>query len=328
MRSREQASLRLISGRDADALGLSWEVVIDVLRTAFEEKARGLVQNPPKPVVHPRKGAFAHAMPAYLADRDALGCKWVSGYPRPARSPLPAVQGLLLLNDAETGRPACVIDGGWLTSVRTAGISALVAHQFGKASRCLAVVGCGREGRSHLAALLQVCPRLEEVRAYNPRRQKAQNLLAGLRHARGVVTESADEAITGCDLAVTATPMDSGAREPLDDRVLARDAVILPIDFDRCWSGEAVRRSALFCVDDRGQFEHFRSAEMFPRYPDPAIELAELLGAPGRAPAQGRRFFLNLGLAMADVALGADVWQRAVAADLGTAIAWCDDVQV
>jgi ornithine cyclodeaminase/alanine dehydrogenase-like protein (mu-crystallin family) len=328
MRSGEQASLRLISGRDADPLGLSWEVVINVLRAAFEQKARGLVENPPKPAVHPRRGAFAHAMPAYLGGSDALGCKWVSGYPRPGGSWLPAVQGLVIVNDAATGRPACVIDGGWLTSVRTAGVSALVARQFGKASRRLAVVGCGREGRSHLAALLQVCPHIAEVRAYNPRREKAEKLLAVLERAHGALTDSAEEAITGCDLVVTATPMDSADRETLDDRALARDALILPIDFDRCWSGEAVRQSALFCVDDRRQFEHFKSAETFAGYPLPTAELAELLRAPGHAPMEGHRFFFNLGLAMADVAVGTEVWRRAAAADVGTSIAWCDDARV
>ena len=43
-------------------------------------KARGLVQNPPKPKVTSREDAFIHAMPAYLGGSDRIGIKWVAGY--------------------------------------------------------------------------------------------------------------------------------------------------------------------------------------------------------------------------------------------------------
>ena len=55
--------------------------VIEILDAAFRAKRAGAVEMPPKIGVHPREDAFIHAMPAYLADGDAVGVKWVAGYP-------------------------------------------------------------------------------------------------------------------------------------------------------------------------------------------------------------------------------------------------------
>ena len=54
---------------------------MDILEAAFRAKRAGDVEMPPKVGVHPREDAFIHAMPAYLADTDAVGLKWVAGYP-------------------------------------------------------------------------------------------------------------------------------------------------------------------------------------------------------------------------------------------------------
>ena len=71
----------LVLGRDElGSLGVTMDEVVDVLDDAFGQKARGLVQNPPKPAVHPRADAFINAMPAYLGGSDRTGIKWVSGY--------------------------------------------------------------------------------------------------------------------------------------------------------------------------------------------------------------------------------------------------------
>ncbi|MDN5763120.1 MAG: hypothetical protein L0H41_12490, partial [Microlunatus sp.] len=71
----------VLNREDLESLGLTWAEIIDVLDDAFSEKARGLVQNPPKPKIASRDHSFIHAMPAYLGGSDRIGMKWVSGYP-------------------------------------------------------------------------------------------------------------------------------------------------------------------------------------------------------------------------------------------------------
>ena len=68
-----------ISRREVEDLNTSMEKVIEAVEKAFFEKARGKVEDPPKPGIHPQRNAFIHAMPAYLSETRVAGIKWVSG---------------------------------------------------------------------------------------------------------------------------------------------------------------------------------------------------------------------------------------------------------
>src|SRR5258705_12471882 len=85
---------------------------------------------PPKIAVHPRPDAsFAHAMPALLRGRDEnglddlLGMKWVAGVGTNQELGLPAINAIVVLNDAATGVPIAILDGGPITARRTAAVS-------------------------------------------------------------------------------------------------------------------------------------------------------------------------------------------------------------
>jgi len=79
--------------------------IIQALDEAFEGKGLGKVEMPPKPGIHTKPDAFIHAMPAAVPSFGAAGCKWVSGYPENYKKNLPYINGLLILNDPETGVP-------------------------------------------------------------------------------------------------------------------------------------------------------------------------------------------------------------------------------
>jgi hypothetical protein len=73
---------------------------------------------PPKIGVHPRPdGSFAHAMPAHLRGADPgggddlLGMKWVAGFGRNNQRGLPAINAVVVINDAATGLPTAILDG-------------------------------------------------------------------------------------------------------------------------------------------------------------------------------------------------------------------------
>src|SRR6186713_2014731 len=78
---------------------------------------------PPKIGVHPRPdGSFAHAMPAYLREEDPgggddlLGMKWVAGFGTNNERGLPAINAVVVINDAATGLPSAILDGGPITA--------------------------------------------------------------------------------------------------------------------------------------------------------------------------------------------------------------------
>ena len=116
-----------LSQEDVIGVGLTMRDAVSIVEDVFKEHGLGRVENPPKPGIHPQQNAFIHAMPGYLSQEKAAGLKWVSRFSSNAEHNLPAVMGLLVLNDVRTGQPLAVMDCRWITAVRTGAASAVAA---------------------------------------------------------------------------------------------------------------------------------------------------------------------------------------------------------
>ena len=99
-----------LSQADVRELQLPMAEIVAALERMFHEKGEGRVEMPPKPGVHTKPDSFLHAMPAYIPAQNAVGMKWVGGYPENYRHKLPYITGLLILNDPETGVPLSVLN--------------------------------------------------------------------------------------------------------------------------------------------------------------------------------------------------------------------------
>src|SRR5215210_5189446 len=159
----------------------------ELTMTALAEP--GVGELPPKIGVHPRQdGSFAHAMPAHLRagapTDDLVGMKWIAGFPGNASLGIPAIHGLVVLNDPSTGVPVAVLDAGPITAERTAAVSGVAIARFapdvaGRAPRA-AVVGGGVQGRSHLEVLGHLLPGVE-IAVFDRHRERAESLAATAR---------------------------------------------------------------------------------------------------------------------------------------------------
>ena len=308
----------LVLGRaELVSLGLGWTDVVDVLDDAFRQKAAGLVQNPPKPSVHPRHDAFINAMPAYLGGSDRVGIKWVAGFEQNRSKGLPYIHGAFLLTDADTGRHLSLMDGGWITEMRTAGVSGVVVRHVPGEARRLAIVGAGVQGRRHLEVLLALRPDLEEVRVFDAIPEASERLLSSIGDRTGVAAASAIEALEGADLVVTVVTV------PIEPRLGALntdpDALLLPVDYDDALGAAATHEAALYVIDDPGQYASVFDLH-FAGFREPDGELAQVVDGTLPVPATGRRMFLNMGIAMDDVALGALCHDRALELGVGRII--------
>src|SRR6185312_4799097 len=151
--------LTYLARDDVRAFLPGWPEMVDLVDETYRAMADGRVELPPKPGVHPRQDSFIHAMPAYLRDRDVAAVKWVSGYPANREHGLPYITGLLVLNDAGTGLPVCVMDAAEITAVRTAAASGACVRRWAPDgwSRA-AILGFGEQGRFHLEVLRSLNP--------------------------------------------------------------------------------------------------------------------------------------------------------------------------
>lgn len=313
--------LLTLNRADLASLPWTWSEVVDVLEAAFVEKSSGLVQNPPKPKVAPREGAaFCHAMPAYLGGSDQLGMKWVAGYSENHVRGLPFLHGVMLMCDAETGRPTALMDGGWITEIRTPGVSGVTLRHTPADPRRVVFIGCGLQALRHLEVVLERYPGVSEVVAYSDREEASQHLLDQAGDRRTTIARDATRATEGADLVVTTVTRDM---QPLMDCAnVADDAILLPVDYDHALSARAVEPSDFYCVDDLDQYLSVAGIKYFFGYPEPHTHLAAVVAGHSDIPAAGRRTLLNMGIAMNDVALAGFVLQRAREAGVGTYIDW------
>jgi ornithine cyclodeaminase/alanine dehydrogenase-like protein (mu-crystallin family) len=309
--------IRYLSRADVEALGLSSLEVVDILDAAFRAKRAGDVEMPPKVGVHPREDAFIHAMPAYISDTDAVGLKWVAGYPSNQPLGIPYIHGLFVLSDAATGRPLAVMDATWITEVRTAAASILGIRALAERPvESIGILGCGRQGHAHLELAEQVFPSVRRVALFDRHEERAKALAAAHPSLEANVASAAEEIAAGADLIVTTAAIVRQPERPLRRAHLKDATVACAVDFDATLSEDVFEDAATFVVDDLAQYRYYRQQGYFAGYPADAVELAEVLADDAPRP-RGLAVYLPLGIALEDVAVAAELNRRAADAGLG-----------
>jgi ornithine cyclodeaminase/alanine dehydrogenase-like protein (mu-crystallin family) len=313
-----QPTLRYLTRADVEAVGLTGVEVLGILDRVFAAKREGAVEMPAKIGVHPRDDAFIHAMPAYLESADAVGIKWVAGYPANQDLGLPYIHGLFVLTDAGTGAPLAVMDATWITEIRTAAASMLGIRVLAERPvETLGILGCGRQGTVHLELAPEVLPGLARVVLFDRHPERAEALAAAHPNVDARVAAAAPEIAEGADAVITTAAIVRDPDRPLHRSHLADTTVACAIDFDASLSEDLFDEAALFVVDDVPQYRHYMELGYFAGYPDDPVELADALDpAAGHPP--GLRVYAPLGIALEDVAVAAEINRRAAESGLGT----------
>ena len=128
------------------------------------------------------------------------------------------------------------------------------------------------------------------------------------------------EAVTGCDLVVTAGPILKTPHATIQAGWLDEGAFASLVDFDSYWHPDAMAESDKFCTDDTQQLLHYKQNGYFQNIPSLHADLGELVAGqkPGRETPSERTMTANLGLALDDMAVAPLIYQRAVEKGIGT----------
>ena len=299
--------------------------------TAFA--AEGRAQLPPKIAIGPRPaGSFVHAMPAHLRaedpSADLVGMKWVAGFATNAERGLPAISAVVVLNDAETGTPVALLDGGPITAERTAAVSGVAIRRFGptivgRGAR-VALIGAGVQGHSHVPVLAHLLPGLE-LRIFDRGPGRSAALAERARSTRGVesvsIRPTARDAVREADVVVSAASFGPKSEaQSMTNAWLGREVTVVPIDYATYCSAEVARGASLFLVDHREQFVANRDAGSFDGYPDPDATIGEAIVA-GTSRPPGRVVVTHLGVGLADLVFADAIVRTARERGLGVELA-------
>ena len=151
-------------------------------------------------------------MNGYAAPAKALGVKIVSVYPENINKNLTSVPATMVLVDAETGVVNSLIDGTYLTRLRTGAISGLATDILSrKDSKILALFGTGGQAVTQLEAVLTV-RKIEEVKVFDIFQDRAKEFAKKMSekfskkfNVKIIAAESSDKAIENADIITTVT---------------------------------------------------------------------------------------------------------------------------
>ena len=200
----------LILGKnDLDKLALSTEQVVDALETLIRGKRQGTVWAAPKSAMTPPGGQLFMATLSVSHQPALMAVKSLVLNPRNPDKGLAAINSSITLLDSETGIPKALIDGGWVTAVRTACASVVAAKRMARSeSTVIAFIGCGVQAHSHLTAYQAIFP-LSEIRAFG-RGVTNRTALCQVAQNRGLQAmdcASAEQAVREADLVVSSIPL-------------------------------------------------------------------------------------------------------------------------
>ncbi len=198
---------RFLTERDVRAL-ISIPALVDAMEAALAAFSGGRVAGPVRSVltIGPDQN-YVGVMPAFLEDAGALGMKVVTVFEGNRVAGLPTHFATVLLLDPCTGAVRALMDGRYLTEVRTAAASAAAARHLASGPiRRLAILGSSVQARGHLAVFAECWP-LQEVSVWSPGpglsdfvREMAPQFPGLVRPAR-----SAHDAVEGADTIVLVT---------------------------------------------------------------------------------------------------------------------------
>ena len=305
---------------------------IDVVEKAFVELASGTAVLPLRiPITPP--GGLSLYMPAYLKELGALACKVVTVYKdNPTKHNLPTVIGKVLLQDPATGDVICIMDGGYLTAVRTGAASGVATKYLARkdVGQTVGIFGAGVQAKMQLWAVATV-RKLKKAYIYDISDDAVKRFIAEMSPKLNLEIEkidSPDDMLAKSDIICTATSSETpifdgekvkpgthingiGSHTPnareLDTAIVKKSKIIAD-------SYEACLKEAgdIMIPIEEGAID---KSHMF-------ADLGEIVT--GKKPARENNdeitLFKSNGLAIQDVATAKLVYDKAKAAGVGTEV--------
>jgi alanine dehydrogenase len=285
------------------------------------------VQMPSKLYLYFKKhNGDLRTMPAYLEEPDITGVKIVNVHPDNPKKGLPTVMALVILNSTETGAPIAIMDGTYLTDMRTGAAGGVaVKYLARKNAKTVGFVGTGNQARTQLLAINEIID-IQEIKATSTS-EKQTNVFKDdmeIQIECEITAKKTIKEVCDCDILVTTTP----SREPIVmNNWISEGTHINAIGADAPGKEEldpVVLKRAKVVVDDIPQASHSGEVNVpiskgLLAEKDIFCELGEIIT--GRKKARTKdsdiTVFDSTGLAIQDVATANMVYMKALEKKIG-----------
>ena len=323
-----------LSQEDVRATGIDMAGVIGVVERVLALHDEGQVNLPSKVILdlNERERGRINAMPAHIGgDIEICGMKWIAGFPpNPVKFGIPRAHALIILNDSWTGVPLAVMDGTYISAMRTGAVTGVGAKYLANPdSKVVGIIGCGVQAKTQIMALKAAVPSVRLLKGYDVRPEASKQFAewaSGELGIEAVAVGSAREAVVDSDMIATVTV----ANEPIvKDAWLKKGSFFSHVGSYQEEEEAVVFNTDKVVVDLWHEVVHRGTPLLARLYNEGRIKedkiyanIGEIIRGrkPGRSRRDERIFFSPLGLGSEDVGVASYVYREAKKKGLGVSL--------
>lgn len=302
---------------------LTTKDTIEAVEEGIRLLGQGKAIQPPKIYMEIDKyHGFIKPMIAFVDEpMNVSGTKNFTFFPENRKYGRPTILATIILNDPQTGVPLAIMDGTWITGMRTAAATAVAAKYLAKRnSEVVTIFGAGFQGRTHLMALNEIF-KLKSVRIADISGEYRAQFATEMSEKLGldiVPVDDNEQAVRGADIVVTVT---TGKDELVKKEWLEPGMFIAKVgSYQEIDFGVLTEADKL--VVDWWEYVSHRIPEIIEtntRREDVYAELAEVVSGTkkGRENDLEKILFISIGMGVEDVAVALYVYRRAKEIGIG-----------
>lgn len=295
----------IIQQSQIDALNISSADCVNWVEEGFRMKDDA--QLPAKLSVHPHAENFITTMPCLLPEHNGgryFGVKIVSRI----EGHTPALQSEIYLYDALTGRLLAILDGDWITAMRTGAVAALAARMFQRTGvSTYSMIGLGNIARAVLLCLAADNQHRDITVRLMRYKDQAEAFIERFKSLSNVHFEIVDDKnifVSEADVLISCVTVATELLFP-DDRLFKEGVTVIPVHmrgfqncdlfFDKVYG------------DDTDQIRKFRFFDQFRHYDE--LHHVLLRKSVGRTNSEERILSYNYGLALHDIVFASKIYE-------------------
>ncbi len=242
-----------------------------------------------------KNSMFYNFMPAVIPSINRAGIKIVTRYPN--RSP--SIESLILIFDFENGNPLALMDGTYITAMRTGAVAAHSVKLFARQDwQVLSIIGLGNTARAALEVISCLYPEKSidvHILRYKNQHDLFIKCFEGNRNLHFTVCDTVEETISKSDVIISAVTF--YPNDICNDSCFPEGCLLLPIH-TRGFTNCDLFFDKVF-ADDKDHIKNFKNFDKFKSF----AEVHDVISGkkPGRENTKERILVYNIGIGLHDL---------------------------
>ena len=293
--------MKIISHNEIINLKISWNEIFDWVETIITQKNKMIL--PPKLSMKREGGVFYNTMPSILPLYNIAGVKVVSRYPQR----VPSLDSQILLYDLNTGKCKALLDGNFITAVRTGAVAVYSIKTFAKKDfKTIGIIGLGNTSRATIQMLLEVYKDnnfIFKLYRYKDQHLSFKERFKKYSNVKWEIYDTYDEVISESDVVISAITYTNDNLTKEEN--YKPGCLVVPIHT------RGFKNCALFCdkvyADDEGHVKGFEFFDRFKYF----SEVTDVVSGErkGRVNNEERIIVYNIGISLQDIYIANKIYE-------------------